>query len=343
MEREKEEKREKSSLYSDKGSKRSSKPRNPSTIVGMTSNPKNTESMKHNLKAKPSEKMTKSSRPTYNLVSPSRLKNFDFKSKHKSTMIKKEKIGSNSKHSSQSQHLQYKRDKSKNSTPIKSQLLSPNNLKKSGGKNEHFMSVNNPLKFQQYKKEKLSNLGYKGGSKKPQKIKKKITKDKSLTNNEKIYSKSNFLKNSKVHFGTKNHQNTYTQEQTKSIQLSSLKASENPEINKRNLKSRKSQISYTNIKKNYSYKGKDPRDSIYEKILHGDSGIENSEEGNKSRSVSQKEEKMSLRSYVKESLNIYKEKNGGSEQLSVLEHKSVDLVQGGSKVEFRTHGSHIMR
>lgn len=154
------------------------------------------------------------------------------------------------RHATQSQHLQNysKRSSSKNSTPIKSgkknskisrktpimnkySRLSKNpkveNLTKNlKSKENNLISVGNPLKFQQYKKEKLNNLN----TKKPKRRTKKLKSYKQNSLNpqnttKRTYSKSNFLKDKTGYFSSK-----IEEKQTKSIQLNNI--------------SRKSQISY---------------------------------------------------------------------------------------------------
>lgn len=290
---------------------------------------------KGSLKASKSNRYTKarSTRPTYDLVSPSRLKNYNFKPKNKSTMLSSLKERVTFKHSSQSQHLQNKkRDSSKTSTPIKSSLKnnkrSTIGKKKKTSKKQRFMAVTNPVKYQQYKKEKISNLGMKS--------KKRAKKNAQLsTTASKVYSKSNFLKDNKSgksgYFSSKI---SPTQEQSKSIQLTSAKQA---------LNMKKSQFSSKTA--TLGHPKKDPRDSIYEKILHGDKNSSDLTDNSKSRSRkgnARKSEKPSLSNYVKESLSNLKAKKNN--YLSPHEHKSVDLVKLQAKeAEFRTHGSHMIK
>lgn len=331
--RKEESRKEKSSLCSD-----TSALTTKNSKFGVTGKPQDLQ--KGSLKPSKSNRYTKarSTRPTYDLVSPSRLKNYNFKPKNKSTMLSSLKERVTFKHSSQSQHLQNKkRDSSKISTPLKPSLKpskrSTMTNKKKGTKKQRFMAVTNPLKYQQYKKEKISNLGTKN------KTRAKKKTGPMSNSSSKVYSKSNFLKDNKStkngYFSSKISPN---QEQSKSIQLSSAKQA---------LSLKKSQFSSKTTNKG-RHMGKDPRDSIYEKILHGDDNTSEIELTDKSKSRSRQgskrggPEKPSLSSYVKESLSNFKAKKGN--YLSPHEHKSVDLVKGQARdLEFRTHGSHMMK
>lgn len=287
----------------------------------------------HSLKASKSTRYNKN-RPTYDLVSPSRLKKYDFKPKNKSTMLSNLKEKISVKHSSLSQQLQNnsKRSSTKNSTPLKSGLNKKKRKKKTNSKRERFMAVTNPMKFQQYKQEKLSsNL-------RPNK-KNKNKQQKSILGNNKLYSQSNFLKGTSGNNGYFSSKRNNIQEntQSRSIQLRSG-----------GMSYKKKPDGMSKVKK---YKRKAQRDSIYEKILHG-----NGDNNEKSRSRSKKEENLSLRSYVKET--IYEEKKDEvkesnyygfkkkyilTENSSKTEQKSVELISKNEKHHIRTYGSHMLK